>query len=86
MDLWTHGFNYREIATITKRSEGSVRVLVHRALTYLREHPFVRTWLRDESDNGKAAGQAVNYEPLTKSSCHSERSEESRDTRDPSLR
>ena len=42
IDLWTEGFTYREIAAITGRSEGSVRVLVHRALRALRRHPVAR--------------------------------------------
>ena len=42
MDLWTEGFTYRQIAGITGRSEGSVRVLVHRALRALRRHPVAR--------------------------------------------
>jgi RNA polymerase sigma-70 factor (ECF subfamily) len=42
IDLWTEGFTYREIAGITGRSEGSVRVLVHRALKTLRRHPIAR--------------------------------------------
>ena len=34
--LWSEGFSYREIAGITSRTEGNIRVLVHRALTALR--------------------------------------------------
>jgi RNA polymerase sigma-70 factor (ECF subfamily) len=34
--LWSEGFSYREIAEITSRTEGNIRVLVHRALTALR--------------------------------------------------
>jgi len=43
--LWTEGFAYREIARITDRREGNVRVLVHRALKHLRESPAVRRLL-----------------------------------------
>jgi RNA polymerase sigma-70 factor (ECF subfamily) len=39
VDLWTEGFSHREIAEITGRKEGHIRVLVHRALKSLREHP-----------------------------------------------
>ena len=39
VDLWTEGFTHREIAEITGRKEGHIRVLVHRALKSLREHP-----------------------------------------------
>ncbi|HTN76850.1 MAG TPA: sigma-70 family RNA polymerase sigma factor [Pirellulaceae bacterium] len=35
--LWSEGFAYREIAEITSRTEGNIRVLVHRALHALRE-------------------------------------------------
>ena len=40
--LWAEGFTYREIAGIVDRKEGNVRVLVHRALKSLREHPLAR--------------------------------------------
>lgn len=35
--LWSEGFTYREIAEITSKSEGNIRVLVHRGLNSLRE-------------------------------------------------
>lgn len=47
IDLWTQGFSYREIAGITQRGEGAVRVLVHRAITRLRENPTARSLLAD---------------------------------------
>lgn len=47
LDLWCEGFAYREIGEITGRQEGHVRVLVHRGLTKLREHPQVRGWLEE---------------------------------------
>jgi RNA polymerase sigma-70 factor (ECF subfamily) len=50
IDLWCEGFVYRQIAEITGRKEGHVRVLVHRGLTRLREHPQVRRWLADEAE------------------------------------
>jgi RNA polymerase sigma-70 factor (ECF subfamily) len=37
LGLWSEGFAYREIAEITCRTEGNIRVLVHRGLTTLRE-------------------------------------------------
>jgi RNA polymerase sigma-70 factor (ECF subfamily) len=49
IDLWREGFNYREIAEIIGRQEGNVRVLVHRGLAALREHPQVRAWLGESS-------------------------------------
>jgi RNA polymerase sigma-70 factor (ECF subfamily) len=42
IDLWAEGFAYAEIARIVERHEGHVRVLVHRGLKALREHPQVR--------------------------------------------
>jgi RNA polymerase sigma-70 factor (ECF subfamily) len=42
IDLWCEGFTTREIAVITGRTEGHVRVLTHRGLTTLRSHPAVR--------------------------------------------
>ena len=45
IDLWADGFHYRQIASIIDREEGHVRVLVHRGLKALREHPRVRPLL-----------------------------------------
>lgn len=42
IELWCQGFTYRQIAEITGRQEGHVRVLAHRGLTKLRAHPLVR--------------------------------------------
>lgn len=42
IDLWTEGFTYRQIAGITGRSEGNIRVLVHRALRALRRNPIAQ--------------------------------------------
>ncbi len=47
IDLWAQGLAYREIAEVLKRAEVGVRVLVHRGLKCLREHPRVRKWLDD---------------------------------------
>jgi RNA polymerase sigma-70 factor (ECF subfamily) len=57
IDLWSEGFVYRQIAEITGRKEGHVRVLVHRGLSRLREHPQVRAWLKEE------VGSACRVEP-----------------------
>jgi RNA polymerase sigma factor (sigma-70 family) len=54
IDLWTQGFTYREIAEISGRREGNIRVLVHRALVRLREHPRTRQWLAEEQDSDAA--------------------------------
>ena len=48
--LWAEGFAYREIADVTKNTEGNVRVIVHRALKRLREHPFVVGQVSNLSD------------------------------------
>ena len=47
IDLWMDDFSYREIAGITGRSEGSVRVMAHRALNRIREHPRTVTKFTD---------------------------------------
>ena len=49
IDLWLDGFSYREIAEITSRSDGHIRVMVHRALTRLREHPQIRELLNEQA-------------------------------------
>jgi len=49
IDLWCEGFTYREIAGITGRQEGHVRVLAHRGLAALRTHPLVRDLLADDT-------------------------------------
>lgn len=48
IDLWCEGFTHKEIAAITGRTEGHVRVLVHRALAALRQHPLVKPLLTTE--------------------------------------
>jgi len=45
IDLWCEGLTYRQIAEVTGRQEGHVRVLTHRGLTALRSHPLVRDLL-----------------------------------------
>jgi RNA polymerase sigma factor (sigma-70 family) len=50
LDLWADGFGYRQIAEIIDRQEGHVRVLVHRGLKALREHPQVRVLMHDECE------------------------------------
>ena len=51
VDLWSHGFRYGEIAEIMDRQEASIRVLVHRALSKLRQTPIIRHWLDAESEH-----------------------------------
>jgi RNA polymerase sigma factor (sigma-70 family) len=48
IDLWCEGFAYRQIAEIIARTEGHVRVLVHRGLKTVREAPQVRELLSEE--------------------------------------
>ena len=48
IDLWAEGFSYSEISRILGRHEGHVRVLVHRGLKALREHPQVRALAGEE--------------------------------------
>jgi RNA polymerase sigma-70 factor (ECF subfamily) len=50
IDLWADGFSYVEIGGIIGKSEGHVRVLVHRGLKALREHPQVRALMEEDSD------------------------------------
>ena len=49
IDLWCEGFTAREIAAITGRTEGHVRVLTHRGLTTLRSHPVVQSLVAAEA-------------------------------------
>jgi RNA polymerase sigma factor (sigma-70 family) len=49
IDLWCEGFTAREIAAITGRTEGHVRVLTHRGLTALRRHPAIRGLLAPQT-------------------------------------
>lgn len=45
IELWCHGFDSSEIASITDQKPGTVRVKLHRAIKRLQEHPEVSTWL-----------------------------------------
>ncbi|MBM3954059.1 MAG: RNA polymerase sigma factor [Planctomycetes bacterium] len=45
LDLWAAGLSYREIAAVTGKTEGHVRVLAHRGLAALRANPLVRDLL-----------------------------------------
>jgi RNA polymerase sigma factor (sigma-70 family) len=55
IDLWSDGFSYQQIAEITSQKEGHIRVLVHRGLKALREHPQVRALISDESTPARSA-------------------------------
>jgi len=52
IDLWAEGFSYVEISRIVNRHEGHIRVLVHRGLKTLREHPQVRALTEEEGGCG----------------------------------
>jgi RNA polymerase sigma factor (sigma-70 family) len=55
IDLWCEGLSYKQIAEITGRTEGNVRVLAHRGLTALRSHPQVQGLLTDHRSRAAAA-------------------------------
>jgi len=59
IELWCHGFSYRQIGEITGRQEGNVRVLAHRGLTKLRAHPLVRSLLADLPQPGSPHTQEM---------------------------
>lgn len=39
--LWSEGFSYVQMAQITSRSESSLRVMVHRVVERLKQHPSI---------------------------------------------
>jgi len=53
VDLWSEGFDYRQIGEITNRTAGSVRVQVHRALKALRTHAELRPFFDEGADVGE---------------------------------
>jgi RNA polymerase sigma-70 factor, ECF subfamily len=55
IDLWSDGFSYQQIAEITNQKEGTIRVLVHRGLKAIREHPQVRELITDERAPARSA-------------------------------
>ena len=54
IELWSEGFTYRQISQITQRTEGNVRVLMHRAIKKIRQHPLVLKVIFEQT--GTAAG------------------------------
>jgi RNA polymerase sigma factor (sigma-70 family) len=54
IDLWCEGLSTKQIADITGRTEGHVRVLAHRGLAALRGHPQVRTLLTEHGGRDAA--------------------------------
>ncbi len=63
IDLWSDGFSYQQIAEITSQKEGTIRVLVHRGLKAIREHPQVRELMTDEPAAQQRNGVAVGVRP-----------------------
>jgi RNA polymerase sigma factor (sigma-70 family) len=57
LTMWCEGCSYREIAEVLETTEGNVRVLMHRALKHVRNHPLVRALGATES--GPSASDAV---------------------------
>ena len=47
VDLWSDGFSYREISDITGRTETNIRVMVHRAIKAMREHPAIQQLMNE---------------------------------------
>ena len=45
IDLWCHGFDSSDIASITEQKPGTIRVKLHRAIKRLQQHPEVSSWL-----------------------------------------
>lgn len=60
VNLWAEGFVYREISEITGASENYVRVMMHRAMQTLREHPLLRPLVDDE--NRHQSAKTLNHE------------------------
>ena len=53
IELWSHGFDAKEIGGILDKKPSTVRVNLHRAIKRLRQHPEVTKWLE------RATGQIV---------------------------
>lgn len=47
-ELWSQGFSNGEIAAVTGKAEGTVRVCLHRAIKSLRTHPAIKNWFDEE--------------------------------------
>jgi len=76
IDLWSDGFSYQQIAEITSQKEGTIRVLVHRGLKAIREHPQVRELVSDGPAAQRRNGVAVGMSPRESESKESDRSHE----------
>jgi RNA polymerase sigma factor (sigma-70 family) len=47
-ELWSQGFTNGEIAAVTGKAEGTVRVCLHRAIKSLRKHAAIKNWFDEE--------------------------------------
>ena len=45
--LWRDGLGFSEIATAVEKTEGAIRVLVHRAIVSIRNHSSLAKWMDD---------------------------------------
>jgi RNA polymerase sigma factor (sigma-70 family) len=63
VDLWAEGFAFSQIAQITGRTEVNVRVLVHRGLKALRQHPLARELSGHTSDGDGSPRRASGTSP-----------------------
>ena len=54
IELWSQGFDSKEIGDILNKKPSTVRVNLHRAIKRLRQHPQVMKWL--ERATGQIAG------------------------------
>ena len=52
LGLWSEGLSHKQIAEVTGRTEGHVRVITHRGLAALRAHPRVQALLADHRHHG----------------------------------
>ncbi|MFM9057786.1 MAG: RNA polymerase sigma factor [Planctomycetaceae bacterium] len=59
IDLWCEGLSSKQIAEVTGRTEGHVRVLAHRGLTALRSHPQVQHLLAEHRSRSAAPPAAA---------------------------
>lgn len=59
IDLWCEGLTHKEIADITGRTEGHVRVLVHRGISALRRHPRLQPLLAPRTDRSNNPAEVL---------------------------
>jgi len=59
LGLWSEGLSHKQIAEVTGRTEGHVRVITHRGLAALRAHPQVQALLADHHGGSAAANPST---------------------------